>query len=318
MGTGEGSLPAGEAETLIQQFQFQRLLNQDQGGRRIVLLGYISSKPALLLVERAPFSSNIPHLSSLATSLSSLTNLSNNDIYFWYMASTKSRTEDKSQPDNLKINLIFPCTEKHVKKYSQQGLRWVVETPQIYKDHVRPYMQKQRDAGRLDWIFNIIQGRAEQEDILYREHGEEGFLVSPDLNWDRKTMTSLHLLALVERRDIWSLRDLTPNHVTWLKHMRQKIMNAATKVYPELDQDQLKLYVHYQPTYYHFHIHIVHVMLEAGRTQAVGKAFGLDNLIGQLETMAEGKSMADMSISYDIGEASEIWTEIYQPLKEAK
>lgn len=59
-------------------------------------------------------------------------------------------------------------------------------------------------------------------------------------------------------------------------------------------------------------------MLEAGRTQAVGKALGLDNLIGQLETMAEGKSMADVSISYDIGEASEIWTEIFQPLKEAK
>lgn len=160
------------------------------------------------------------------------------------MASTKSRTEDKSQPDNLKINLIFPCTEKHLKKYSQQGLRWVTETPEIYRNHVRPYMQRQRDAGRLDWIFNIIEGRAEQEDIMYREHGEEGFLVSPDLNWDRKTMTSLHLLALVERRDIWSLRDLTPNHVEWLKHMRQKILNAATKVYPELDQDQLKLYVH--------------------------------------------------------------------------
>jgi m7GpppX diphosphatase len=160
------------------------------------------------------------------------------------MASTGAGTSGSSQPRNLKLNLIWPCTEKHIKKYSQQGLRWVTETPEIYKNYVRPYMQRQRDAGRLDWIFNIIEGRAEQEDILYREHGEEGFLVSPDLNWDRKTMTSLHLLALVERRDIWSLRDLTPNHVVWLKHMRQKILNAATKVYPQLDQDQLKLYVH--------------------------------------------------------------------------
>jgi m7GpppX diphosphatase len=73
-----------------------------------------------------------------------------------------------------------------------------------------------------------------------------------------------------------------------------------------------------QPTYHHFHVHIVHVMLEAGRTQAVGKAFGLDNLISQLENMPDGKGMADISISYDIGEASDIWTEIFQPLKEAK
>ena len=38
----------------------------------------------------------------------------------------------------------------------------------------------------------------------------------PDLNWDRKTMESLHLLGLVERSDIWSLRDLKKKHICWL------------------------------------------------------------------------------------------------------
>jgi len=70
------------------------------------------------------------------------------------------------------------------------------------------------------------------------------------------------------------------------------------------------------PTYYHFHVHIVHVMLEAGRTQAVGKAFGLENIISQLEVIEDGKSMADLSLTYHIGEASETWTEIFQPLIE--
>jgi m7GpppX diphosphatase len=57
-------------------------------------------------------------------------------------------------------------------------------------------------------------------------------------------------------------------------------------------------------------------MLEAGKTQAVGKAFGLDNLISQLESMQEGLGMADVSLAYDIGEQSDLWTEIFQPLKE--
>ena len=30
---------------------------------------------------------------------------------------------------DLKINLIYPCTETHVKKYSKQGVRFVTETP---------------------------------------------------------------------------------------------------------------------------------------------------------------------------------------------
>lgn len=58
-------------------------------------------------------------------------------------------------------------------------------------------------------------------------------------------------------------------------------------------------------------------MLEAGSTQATGKAFGLENLISQLETLSGGPdaSMADLSLTYSLGEASELWTDIFLPLK---
>lgn len=125
----------------------------------------------------------------------------------------------------------------------------VTETSQVYRDHVRPYMRRNRDAGRLDWVFNILDGRTEQEDVILREPGtgaEDGFLMLPDLNWDRKTVTSLHLLGLVERRDLWSLRDLKKGHVEWLKGMREKMLDAVVGVYGEkgVESDMLKLYVH--------------------------------------------------------------------------
>lgn len=148
---------------------------------------------------------------------------------------------------DLKLNLIWPCTEKHIKKYSDQQLRMVTETPEIYRDYVRPYMSAQREEGRLNWVFNILEGRTEQEDIILRDAGEgpdDGFLMLPDLNWDRKTMSSLHLLALVQRRDIWSLRDLKKKHIPWLRYLRQRLLEGTVKMYPELEQDQLKLYVH--------------------------------------------------------------------------
>ncbi|KAK8191804.1 HIT-like domain-containing protein [Phyllosticta capitalensis] len=314
------ALSSAEAEALIPQFRLERLLNQDQAGRRISLLGSIQSKPAILIAERAAFSIEANHLENFNASVANVKNLGANDIYFWFLGRAASDSNSSNQPADLKLNLIYPCTDKHIKKYSQQGIRLVTETPEIYRDHVRPYIEKQRGEGRLDWIFNIIEGRTEQEDVFYREHGEEGFLVLPDLNWDRKTMTSLHLLGLVERRDIWSVRDLQKQHVTWLTHMRAKLLEATVKLYPELDKDQLKLYVHYQPTYYHFHIHIVHVALEAGATQATGKALGLENVISQVENLAgadESAGMADVSLTYTVGEASELWTDIFQPLKES-
>ena len=71
-----------------------------------------------------------------------------------------------------------------------------------------------------------------------------------------------------------------------------------------------------QPTYAHFHVHIVHVATttDAGATQATGKAFGLENVISQLETMGGGNEvgMKDVDISYfaaegkrDLGENME-------------
>lgn len=60
-------------------------------------------------------------------------------------------------------------------------------------------------------------------------------------------------------------------------------------------------------------------MLEAGATQATGKAFGLENLISQLETMTgDDASLADVDLTYYLGEASELWTDIFAPLKQGK
>lgn len=127
----------------------------------------------------------------------------------------------------------------------------MTETPEIYANYVRPYMQTKRDQGRLNWVFNIIEGRTEQENVLFRSSSEgktpdeENFLLLPDLNWDRKTMSSLHLLALVERRDIWSVRDLKTGHVEWLKRMLDHLEEVVAGLYgDEIERDMLKFYVH--------------------------------------------------------------------------
>ncbi|PTB70804.1 scavenger mRNA decapping enzyme [Trichoderma citrinoviride] len=312
------------AEAAVPKFKLLKVLNQDQAGRRIALHGTIDNVPAVMVVERAPIPSSEAYLAALPSSLARIRNLGANDIYAWSMARTGSVDNGHDNGvdffADLKINLIYPCTEAHVKKYSKQGVRFVTETPEIYRNHIRPFMQLKREQGRLNWVYNIIEGRTEVEDVIFRtklgEAGDEGFLLLPDLNWDRKTLEALHLLALVERRDIWSLRDLKKKHIPWLQHIKAKVVGATTETYPGIEENQLKLYVHYQPTYYHFHIHIVHVALEAGATQAVGKAVGLDSIIETLKVMGgdDEAGMDALSMSYTLGEASELWTDIYEPL----
>ncbi len=305
----------------------------DEAGRRITLYGQVDSQPALLILERAPFPDAPVYLSALPANLRSLTNLGNNDIYSWFLGSggpvLDSEGEGEGDGDgegknkfaDFKLSLICPCTDKHIKKHSRQGYRYVTETPEIYRDRVRPFMRANREEGRLNWVYNIIEGRKEVEDVIYRtplgRDGDEGFLMLPNLHWDRKTIEALHLLGIVERRDLWSLRDLRKRHIPWLVHMKAKLIDATVRTYPQIEADQLKLFCHYQPTYYHLHIHVVHVMLEATSTQSVGKAIGLDSIIEQLKTMSgdDETGMDAISLSYTVGEASELWTEIFGPLK---
>ncbi|PHH64808.1 hypothetical protein CDD81_3874 [Ophiocordyceps australis] len=297
-------LEAKRAEGLIPRFELERVLNQDQAGRRISLLGRIDSQPALLNVERSPFSLNEKWLAGLPRRLGRVRNLGVNDVYSWTLGvfgaqdgeqekRLEGRQDDDDDDDDddlfadVKLNLIFPCTPAHVAKYSKQAARLVVESPQTYRDAVMPYMERKRQQGQLNWVYNILDGKTEVESVIYRtprsdSDNSEGFLLTPDLNWDGSTLEALHLLALVERRDMWSLRNLKKKHIGWLEHMRTKLLAATVATYPSIQPDQLKLHVHYLPTYFHLHIHIVHVALEAGATQATGKAVALDSIIETL------------------------------------
>ncbi|KAL9580638.1 MAG: hypothetical protein Q9212_004371 [Teloschistes hypoglaucus] len=53
-------------------------------------------------------------------------------------------------------------------------------------------------------------------------------------------------------------------------------------------------------------------MLEPTGTQATGKAFGLENIIAQLETMATTTTaggMADVTLTYTLGESHDLWNQ---------
>jgi len=80
------------------------------------------------------------------------------------------------------MTLIFPATEAHIQKYTHQKLRMVVETPEVYRELVKPYVEGKRGNGRLDWVYNILEHKAEEESIIVEDADDvEGFILLPDL-----------------------------------------------------------------------------------------------------------------------------------------
>lgn len=174
-------------EDLLRRFQFQFLLNQDTGRKSVTLLGRIDASPAVLIAEKTAFNttdfnlSKFPHTSKLPA----LSLMERNDIYHWFLASQyspTSRDELAQGGADVKITLIYPATDMHVRKYSQQNLRMVTETPEVWREFVRPYVDGKRVGGRLNWVWNILDYRAERERVIVEDGDErEGFVLLPDL-----------------------------------------------------------------------------------------------------------------------------------------
>ena len=76
-------------------------------------------------------------------------------------------------------------------------------------------------AGRLfQWVYNILEHRSETERIVCEDADPEtGFVMVPDLKWDGESLESLYLQALVHRRGLRSIRDLTADHLPLLRNI---------------------------------------------------------------------------------------------------
>lgn len=261
--------------------QVQETLNLDWHTKYIALLATVSSEahpegaPTLLLAHRQGFDGAADLVDQLVSppppAAAAITLLDHNDIYYRFLLSTGGTV-------HTKLQLIHPATPAHIAKYTRQERRLIAETPAMYASLVRPWIEGQLGT-RLQWVENILAGRSEQDRVLYRDDSpEDGFILLPDSKWDQHSLSSMYLLAIVARRDLTSLRDVRAAHLPLLKRLLAETRRVVCARFPAVRPDQLRFYIHYPPTYFYLHIHIVHVDLETPGC-AVGAAHLLEDVI---------------------------------------
>ena len=80
-------------------------------------------------------------------------------------------------------------------------------------------------------MYNILDGKAETDRVVYSDPDPlTGFVLLPDMKWDRSDLQNLYMLAIVRRRDLFSLRDLTTEHLPLLKNILTKGKVSIQKV----------------------------------------------------------------------------------------
>ncbi|KAH8117217.1 scavenger mRNA decapping enzyme [Phellopilus nigrolimitatus] len=287
----------------LRDFSLERVLNEDHFSHTVTLLGTIPfplhsvRSQAILRVERTELSGSVAQ--KLPDILQSVKLIESNDIYSWLLAWIKKHDD---VPD-VKLNVICPATEVHIRKYSKQSVIIVRETPELYERVVLPFIRA-FPPSRTKWVEDILSGVSEGDKILYEDVSPtSGFVLLPDMKWDLTNVSTLYLVALTHTHTIRSLRDLRGEHLPMLKSIR----GEATRVVKErwsLEEGGLRFYVHYQPSYYHFHVHIVNANYVGIPSMAVGQAHLLEDIISLIELSPPGSPslLAQMTLTYGLGE----------------
>lgn len=110
--------------------------------------------------------------------------------------------------------------------------------------------------------------------------------------------------AICHRRNILSLRDLTTEHLPMLRGMLEKSYDCIEQRFGVFDyfishrnrfwkcfrfgvsRHQIRAFVHYHPTFYHFHVHFAHASV-CHHGISAGKAHLLEEVIDNIENISE-------------------------------
>lgn len=184
----------------------------------------------------------------------------------------------------------------------------VRETPEMYQAVTVPYIDSIPSAS-VQWVYDILDGKREANRVITNDPDEEmGFVTNLDSKWKthpnvdkvprsewknaESIATSFYVLSLVRDRKIRSIRDLNGSHVKLLENLLYKTTETVQELYG-LKKHQLRIFVHYHPQYWHFHVHFTSMAVDFGIN--VGKAIMLEDIIDNLKRDGEYYKKASLS-----------------------
>jgi m7GpppX diphosphatase len=110
-------------------------------------------------------------------------------------------------------------------------------------------MAKRLQRQNLSWLDKSIENN---ESLLVTDD----FVVVPNINFDNRDLDKLHFVAFVthKHKDIISVRDIRGTHLPLLNAIFDKTLTAISENF-EISSCDLRVFVHYVPSIFRFHVH---------------------------------------------------------------
>jgi diadenosine tetraphosphate (Ap4A) HIT family hydrolase len=162
---------------------------------------------------------------------------------------------------------------------SKMNLRSINYTEETYDEYLT--LLEKRNPKKDIWIYNIMNGISEQENILYKD---ELCIVIPTFTWNIKEIDKLHILCLPLNTNLRTIRSLESDNIPLLNHMRNITLKIIKEKYG-LNETSIKKFFHYPPSTYHLHIHFVNNHVKFG--SSIEYSHELNNVIFNLSICSD-------------------------------
>lgn len=324
----------------LRGFKVSKILNDGKDssfGNVVALLGTFpgleeikeeSSSSVVIKLSRPPIP--LDNLDALADAITLYERMPYSGMEYGYYHGVVNNSDDTFFAPYLSVDVLYPgCLKdeskeakakllaKHISRNQAQRPVIFRENPKAYEKAHLPYIEA-IPSSAIGWVHKILNKEKELERLLFDLNDlNDGFLLNTDPKWtthpDPKTTPKeqwmnhpstreLYCLGLCHRKDVRSLRDLRAAHLPMLRAMAKKGREVIKNTYG-LANESLRIFVHYPPQFYHFHVHFTNVSVEHG--VSAERAHLLDDVIENIERDSE--HYAKRSITCRMGENDELW-----------
>ena len=281
---------------------YKRLLTEDRDARLVVALAEDGEQqPAVVILSKPPFQES--HVQEIVSGNFASTEEHRNDKF------SKHSLDVPARLNGIMATMICPANEVDVAKYTHQTKHFVRETAALYTAVTEPFVRA-LPPKQLAWVWNILDHEKEVESIIDET---EHYVMVPDTKWDQSDAKQLHCLCIAKDRGLHSLRDLRGSHLPMLRHTLAAGRAALLRAHGVL-ASQLRVYVHYLPSFWQLHVHFA--LISCGGAVAgtsVGKAVLLEDVIDNLAR--DGEYYATCSLSYAVGENEPLFGRLREHLQ---
>lgn len=110
------------------------------------------------------------------------------------------------------------------------------------------------------------------------------------------------------------MRDLTSDHLELLKNIQEKGIQTIEEKY-NINKSQLRVYVHYQPSFFHFHVHFTYLKFDAPGINCE-RSHLLSTIISNIELVRDYYQKA--TLSFTVRETDHLYEKYEEILKSNK